>query len=209
MFAGVVGPVGWLGEEMQDSSGGAFLKLLGALFGVLAGCASVGAPSSADESFAATVDLDDYVLGPSDKVRVIVFQEPELSGEYAINPKGEISYPLLGAIPVAGLTLQEFRDQLAEQLASGYINDPSVAAEIVEYRPFYIYGEVEAPGEFPYVAAMSVTKAVAAAGGFTYRARRSHVFIKRADANDEEKVKLTPDLMVYPGDVVRIGERFF
>jgi protein involved in polysaccharide export with SLBB domain len=154
-------------------------------------------------------DLLDYRLGPADKIRLIVYGEPDLSGEFALNARGRISLPLLGEIEAEGLTIDELREKVAAGLSEGYVNDARVAAEIVEYRPYYILGEVGDPGEYPYSAGMTVIKSVAAAGGYTYRANKSAVYIKRANHDEEMKVKLTPDLLVYPGDVIRVGERFF
>lgn len=191
--------------------GSFFIRIFSALTAcaVIAGCASApSAPAAADASVGA-IRLDDYKLGPADSVRIIVYQEPDLSGEFSISPKGEISYPLLGDIKAADLTVQELRDVIAKRLAGGYLNDARVAAEVVAYRPFYILGEVGAPGQYPYSAEMTVMKAVAAAGGFSYRANKSAVFIKRAHLDQEFKFDLTQDLLVFPGDIVRVGERFF
>ncbi len=153
--------------------------------------------------------LTDYKLGPSDRIRLIVYGEPELSGEFSINSRGEVSLPLLGEIPAAGATIDDLRAKIAAGLSEGYVNDARVAAEVIEFRPFYILGEVTRPGEYPYSTSMTAMKAIAAAGGFTYRARKSSVFIKRADEAEERKIELTPDLKIYPGDVIRVSERFF
>ena len=185
---------------------------------LIAGCASgggyatstagAGSPEAAGGALMSAA-LDEYTLGPGDKVRVIVYMEPDLSGEFAVDPKGDISFPLLGDIRAAGKTAQELRAHVTERLSEGYLNDARVAAEVVAYRPYYIMGEITTPGEYPYGAEMSVIKAVAAAGGFTYRAKKSTVYIKRVNSAQEEKFRLTPQLMVYPGDIVRVGERFF
>lgn len=186
-----------------------FIGLFSAL--LLSACASAPPPAAViagnDEPPARR--LEDYKLGPADKVRIIVYQEPELSGEFSISATGEISFPLLGDIDAAGLTVQQLRDRLAADLSQGYINDARVAAEVLAYRPYYILGEIGEPGEYPYSAEMTVMKAVAAAGGFSYRARKSSVMIKRANSDQEQRFELTHDLMVYPGDIIRVGERFF
>jgi len=177
---------------------------------LLVACASSG---TMDAIVAEDVDvgerLNDYQLGPSDKIRLIVFNEPDLSGEFSINARGQISLPLLGEVDAAGLSIEELRQKIALGLAEGFVKDAQVAAEVVEFRPYYILGEVGAPGEYPYSSGISVIKAVATAAGFTYRANKSVVFIKRADSDEEVKYKLTQQLMVFPGDVVRVGERFF
>lgn len=190
-------------------SGKYFHSLVCAIFLAAAGCASTSGSADLADPSEGAMRLRDYQLGPGDSVRVIVYQEPDLSGEFSISASGEISFPLLGDIQVAGLTVQSLRDKIKSDLADGYLNDARVAAEVVSYRPYYILGEVGAPGQYPYSAEMTAMKAVAAAGGFTYRARKSIVYIKRAHLDEELKFPLTQDLMIYPGDIVRVGERFF
>lgn len=176
----------------------------------LTACAS---DAVTDEASAESIDvasqLEDYRLGPSDKVRLIVFGEPDLSGEFAVNARGQLSLPLLGEVDADGLSVEELRKKITDGLSEGYIVGARVAAEVVEFRPYYILGEVDAPGEYPYSSGMSVIKAVAAAGGFTYRANKSAVYIKRSTSDEEVKYKMSSKLVVLPGDVVRVGERFF
>ena len=150
-----------------------------------------------------------YRLGTGDQVRVIVFGEESLSNEFVVDGEGAISMPLIGEVDAAGLTLQELRTRIELQLAEGYLTDPRVSAEVLNYRPFYILGEVETSGEFPYTDGLTVINAVARAGGFTYRANTRRVFIKRAGSDVEVEVTLTPTLRVMPGDTVRITERLF
>ncbi len=184
---------------------------LAALACLLVACASDVASNEAMVAEAVDIEaqLKEYRLGPSDKIRVIVFGEPDLSGEFSVNPRGQVSLPLLGEVEAEGLSIEELRTNIADGLSEGYVVGARVAAEVIEYRPYYILGEVDQPGEYPYSSGMNVIKAVAAAGGFTYRANKSAVFIQRANRDDEMKYKLTPQLVVLPGDVVRVGERFF
>ena len=183
---------------------------------VLAVCLGLGACASggpaAVEPAQANLEapaLEDYRLGPSDKVRLIVFGEDDISGEYALSATGHIAVPLLGEVDARGKTVNELSEAIAAGLSEGYVNDAKVAAEVVAFRPYYILGEVVRPGEYPYSAGMTVMKAVAAAEGYTYRAKKNSVFIKRATADEETNVKLSKDIPIYPGDVVRVGERFF
>jgi polysaccharide export outer membrane protein len=150
-----------------------------------------------------------YVLGAGDKVRVIVFGEQQLSGEFYVSPQGIISYPLVGDIQAAGRTVPEIIGELTTRLKDGVMNEPRVSAEVLSYRPFYILGEVTKPGTYPYTSEMTVMNAVATAGGFTYRANKGSVFIKHVGEAGEKKIKLTADTMVAPGDTVRIAERIF
>ena len=150
-----------------------------------------------------------YELGPGDQVRIIVFGEEDLSGEFFVDGAGYVSVPLIGEVPAAGKTLSGFRAELETLLADGYLTDPRVSAEVLNYRPFYILGEVEDSGEYPYTDGLTVLNAVARAGGFTHRANERRVEIKRADTEEEFEAELTPTLRVMPGDTIRILERFF
>ena len=151
----------------------------------------------------------DYHLGSGDKLRVIVFGEESLSGEFLISGAGKISFPLIGDIDALGKTIPEIQAAIEAKLADGYLKQPKVSAEVLNYRPFYILGEVMKPGEYPYTNGLTVLNAVATASGFTYRADKKKVFIKRAATDEEKAQELTPTTPVEPGDTIRIGERFF
>lgn len=150
-----------------------------------------------------------YKLGPGDKIRVIVFDEPSLSGEFFVSGSGIVSFPLVGDLQVSGVGLDAFRALLQSKLAAGYLRDPRVSVEVLTYRPFYILGEVMKPGEYPYSSGLSVMKAVATAGGFTYRAQTKRVFIRHLADSKEALVTVTSDTLVEPGDTIRVAERFF
>jgi polysaccharide export outer membrane protein len=156
-----------------------------------------------------TVNLADYRMGAGDKIRLIVFGEDALSGEFFVSGGGKVSLPLIGEIQASGLTVSAFQDEVRTALMEGYLKDPRVSAEILNYRPFYILGEVDKPGEYPYTNNLSVLNAVATAGGFTYRANKKRVFIKRSGETDEQSQALSPEVRVLPGDTIRIGERLF
>ncbi|MDF2095806.1 polysaccharide biosynthesis/export family protein [Aquibaculum arenosum] len=153
-------------------------------------------------------DAEVYRLGPGDKVRVSVFNEPSLSGVFEVDGSGHVALPLVGEMPARGITVRELEGQLTEVLASGYLVSPKVAIEVINYRPFYIIGEVREPGRYPYVDGMTVMNAVAMAGGYTYRARESRAEIKR-QGKDEVDRDASPNATVMPGDVITIPERFF
>lgn len=182
---------------------------------ILAGCATSAAPAPsavsvpADSAGTQPSLAPTYTLGSGDQLRIIVFGEENLSGEFFVDGAGMVSLPLVGEVPAAGMTVAEFRSVLEARLADGYLNDPRVSAEVLNYRPFYILGEVEESGEYPYTDGLTVMNAVARAGGFTYRANTRVVFIKRADTNAEVEVPLNATLRVMPGDTIRIAERFF
>jgi polysaccharide export outer membrane protein len=151
----------------------------------------------------------DYLLGPADKVRVTVYGEPSLSGEFFVTGSGLMSLPLIGEIKAGGMTVGQFQQAVQKALSDGYLKDPRVSAEVLTFRPFYILGEVEKPGTYPYTSGLTVLNAVATAGGFTYRADKKNVWIKHNGETTENKSELTPSIVVAPGDTIRIGERFF
>jgi len=157
---------------------------------------------------AAPVDPD-YQLGSGDKVRVTVFGEPTLSGEFYVTGSGQVSLPLVGEVKAAGLSVRQFQETVETALRNGYLKQPRVSAEVLNFRPFYILGEVSKPGTYPYTSGLTVQNAVATAGGYTYRADKNKVYIKRLGEEKETKMELTPSTQVAPGDTVRIGERFF
>jgi len=158
---------------------------------------------------AATREVPEYRLGSGDKLRVTTFGEESLTGEFFVGGSGKVAMPLIGEVDAAGLTAREFQTRFETALKEGYLRDPRVSVEVLTYRPFYILGEVTKPGEYPYTNGLTVLNAVATANGFTYRANKNRVFIKRADAAKEEDYPLTSNTQVAPGDTIRIGERFF
>lgn len=186
--------------------------LLGlALIFSISGCAQapLSLDSTASDLEASVRTVPEYRLGAADKVRVNVFGEEALTGEFLVGGSGKISLPLIGEVQAAGLTIAELQEEIANALRQGYINEPRVSAEVLNYRPFYILGEVNKPGEYPYTNNLTVLNAVATAEGFTYRADTRRVYIKRADGVGEQAFPLTTATQVAPGDTIRIGERFF
>ena len=184
----------------------AFLRSLALTAGAGAlGACSTMAPATTGETAA---DPIEYRLGAGDQIRITVFNEPDLTGPFTVGSQGMIAYPLVGSIRASGLTVPEFTTALQTALAT-YVRSPSVAVEVTNYRPFFILGEVARPGTYPYSASLTVPNAVATAGGFTYRANRSRVFIRHANENVERSFPLTVATPVLPGDTVRIGERLF
>ena len=177
----------------------------------LAGCATKGGPvvETGPRYMAATDSLENYRLSAGDKVRVTVFGEQSLSGEYAVASDGMVSIPLAGNVPADGESPKGLSDLIQTRLADGYLRDPKVSVEVVTYRPFFILGEVSAPGQYPYASGMTAMNAVALARGFTPRANRAVVRIRGEGTAAEVNYRLTPELIVRPGDTLLIGERFF
>jgi polysaccharide export outer membrane protein len=178
-----------------------------AILGGLGAAACIsGIASGPDEE---EVTVEEYRLGPGDQLRITVFGETDLTGQYVVNSQGAIAFPLVGEVQAQGKTLNEFGAALTEALQGGYVRQPNVAVEVLNYRPFFILGEVRTPGTYPYSANLTVLNAVATAQGFTYRADQDRVFIKHAGEDRERAYRLTSTTPVRPGDTVRIGERLF
>lgn len=152
----------------------------------------------------------EYKLGPGDKVRVTVFGEQALSGEFTVANNGAVAMPLVGEVPAGGLNPASFQAAVQEKLtASGMVKEPKVSADVIAYRPYYILGEVSKPGQYPYAIGLTVTKAVATAGGFTYRANDRQVYITREGTAQEVPLNLTAASWIGPGDTIRVAERHF
>jgi polysaccharide export outer membrane protein len=150
-----------------------------------------------------------YKLDAGDKLRVVVYGQEGLTNTYAIDAAGSITMPLIGTVPARGRTPAGLAAEISAKLRNGYIRDPSVAVEIDSYRPFFILGEVAAPGQYPYVPNMSVESAVAIAGGFSPRARRDVVTLTHTDGAGSTRVVVPLGTAVSPGDTVLVGERWF
>lgn len=150
-----------------------------------------------------------YRLGTGDKVRVTVFNEKDLSGDFDVNDQGLIALPLIGQVQVGGLTLSQAQQLITEKYGKDYLINPRVNVEVLNYRPFFILGEVKNPGSYPFVNGMTVVNAVALAGGYTPRANRNHIVIKRAANPGAGEQEVQEDGPVLPGDIIRVPERFF
>jgi polysaccharide export outer membrane protein len=148
-------------------------------------------------------------LAPGDKVRVTVFGEDKLSGDFQIDNAGSLSLPLAGTIEAAGLTKSELEQSLAKKLKGQYLRDPKVTIDVTSFRPFYVLGEVSKPGEYPYRSGLNVLSAIAIAGGATYRASTSKVMIQRSGSTEMTEYPQATTVSIMPGDVVRVPERFF
>jgi protein involved in polysaccharide export with SLBB domain len=148
-------------------------------------------------------------LAAGDKLKITVFGETQLTGDYEVDTGGSVSLPLAGTVQAAGLTKQELEKRLAAKLSGGYLKNPKVTVEVTSARPFYILGEVERPGEYPYRAGLNVISAIAVAGGNTYRASKSKVYIQRNGTGSFQDVPLGPNIPIYPGDIIKVPERYF
>lgn len=166
----------------------------------MSGATTASAPVTPDEN---------YRLGAGDKIRITVYAEDDLGGEFLVDGSGEVQLPLIGRVPAANKTVHEFVEHLTNVLGSKYLRDPKVNIQIINFRPFYILGEVNKPGEYPSESSLDVLNAVALAGGYTFRANESYVKIRRSGAPKEIDYPATSETKVFPGDIVRVRERIF
>jgi polysaccharide export outer membrane protein len=181
---------------------------------ILAGCAangqiaqetqvsSYGPPSSRGA-------VGPYRLGPGDKVRLKVYGDTDVNDQYEVNSAGYVSIPLVGQVKAAGLTTRQLEDALMSRMKGKIANDPKVNVEIATYAPFYVYGEVKKAGLYPFQPGITIADAVATAGGLTYRADEGKVLLQRAGSRQAVIVPVDGTVRVYPGDNIRVAERYF
>ena len=157
----------------------------------------------------AAAQEETYRLDAGDLIKIQVYREQELDRELRVSADGTISYPLVGEVKAAKLTPQELEEAITGRLRGDFLTNPKVTVTIVEYRPFYINGEVEKPGGYPYQPGLTVRKAVTLAGGFKERASRSKLYLIKAGNPGTDPVRVDLDAMVGPGDVLTIEQSFF
>ena len=170
-------------------------------------CGTAGCGPAAVAAYAAYPQP--YLLDAGDRLRITVFGQDGLTNSYAVDAAGNITMPLVGSIPARGLTTAQLSRSLTERLKQGYIREPKVAIEVEAYRPFFIHGEVANPGQYAYVANMTVENAVAIAGGFGPRADRSKVTVSRTTGGQTTRASVPLSYPLRPGDTLRIDERWF
>ena len=150
---------------------------------------------------------DDYKLSSGDKISIQVYDESDLDLEVLLDSSGNIAYHMLGLVPYDGLTVKELKKTLTDKLSGGYLIDPKVSVSIVEYRPFYVDGEVNQPGAYPYVPRLDVRKAVTIAGGFTDRASKKYFEVRSETGAVEKKANISAK--IFPGDSITVHDTFF
>ena len=151
----------------------------------------------------------EYQLGPGDLLRIVVFGHEDLSGEFEVKGSGHVSLPLIREVNAVGLTLRQFEQAVTDALKPDFLLNPRVSVDVLNYRPFYIIGEVKRPGSYPYVNGMTVVNAIALSGGYTYRARENKVLITRAGDSEKKQQPADHKTPVLPGDVIEVPERFW
>lgn len=180
-----------------------------AITAVFIGLTGAGLVASADEQAELALRPPEYRTGAGDKLRITVFGHDDLSGEFQVDGSGIISLPLIGDVAAGERSVKEIEGAIVDKLKPGYLKNPRVSVEVVNYRPFYILGEVKNPGSYPYVNGMTVVNAIALSGGYTYRAREDRVLIIRAEDPERTKQSGSLDTSVSPGDIIEVPERFF
>jgi polysaccharide biosynthesis/export protein len=223
-------PGGYAAPQQAPDGGGAIAALSRALAGVSRPAyyaqqpAYVAPPAYTPPPAAAPMPYDAYAAAPApapvrydagyrldagDKLRVVVFGQEGLTNTYTIDAAGSITMPLIGQVPARGRSPASLAAEITGRLRNGFIREPSVAVEIESYRPFFILGEVQAPGQYPYVPNMTVESAIAIAGGFSPRARRDVVTVTHTDAGGVGRYVVPLGTALGPGDTVQVGERWF
>jgi protein involved in polysaccharide export with SLBB domain len=150
------------------------------------------------------------VLQPGEKIKITVYGEESLTGEYDVSPNGSVTLPLIGAIKAVGRSQSEFaRDVAGRYRSGGFLQDPHVTVAVTQFKPFYVLGEATTPGEYPFRSGLNVHSAVAMAGGFTYRASKSYILIRHVGDDVWKEYPLTEPVAIAPGDLIRVPERYF
>jgi polysaccharide export outer membrane protein len=182
----------------------------------LAGCSAYGQPVPVDPQLARAAAPtamrgagNPYLLGPGDRLRIKVYDDVNLTGEYEINSSGNISFPLVGQVKAAGSTTSQLEQTLVARMKGKLAQDPKINVELQTYASFYIHGEVKKAGVYPYQPGLTVADAIATAGGLTYRANENTIFLQHAGARAQRIVTIDEPVRVYPGDNIRVSERMF
>jgi protein involved in polysaccharide export with SLBB domain len=175
---------------------------------LLSACSSASLTEAEQQSMALVANAP-ATLQPGDKIRVDVFGEDKLGGEYQLDQAGQVSMPLAGTVKAQGMTQAQLEQALAKKLRTDYLRNPKVTVTIATLAPFYIIGEVQKPGQFDYRSGLNVLTAIAVAGGPTYRASRSSVQIQRRGETTMRDYPISASVPVLPGDVIKVPERYF
>ena len=147
-------------------------------------------------------------LQPGEKLHVLVYDEPTLTGDFMIDPSGYLSLPVVGTMKVAGMTPAQLQEKLVTALQAAHLKNPGVTVEVAEFRPFYILGEVDKPGAYPYIGGLNVMSAIAIAGGQTYRADQSKVLIQHVGEATMHSYDLDWPIPIMPGDIIQVPRRY-
>lgn len=200
----------WFGNRTNMRTHWIILTLLSIALPI-AGCASgsSGEATQADIQATNAAASGPHTFQGGEKIKITVYNEPSLSGDYDIDTNGVVSLPLAGTVRAVGLTQTQLEQELATKFKSEYLRNPKVTVTITQYRPIYIVGEAEKQGEFPYKNGLNVLTAIAMAGGGTYRANRNYVLIQHFGETTMKEYPQSAATMVLPGDLIKVPERYF
>jgi len=198
---------------MTNPSGRIFSLVVSVSLGLSAsGCDSVSGLVKAGPSDEQTASFPQKTprLQSGDKVKIVVYGEDKVSGDYEIDQNGNIAVPLIGAVLAAGQTKKELEQVLTTRFRNSQIlRNPVVTVDVATFRPFYVLGEVEKPGEYAYRNGLNAMSALAVAGGYTYRASKARILVQRAGETAFKEYPLSPNVPIYPGDLINVPERYF
>lgn len=200
----------WFGNRTNMRTHWIILTLLTIALPI-AGCASgsSGVATQADIQATNAAASGPHTFQGGEKIKITVYNEPSLSGDYDIDTNGVVSLPLAGTVRAVSLTQTQLEQELATKFKSEYLRNPKVTVTITQYRPIYIVGEAEKQGEFPYKNGLNVLTAIAMAGGGTYRANRNYVLIQHFGETTMKEYPQSAATMVLPGDLIKVPERYF
>jgi len=198
-------PPGWSWDLSADNRARRSL-LRGFLAFLLIGF-SAALPAQETAVDAAEPQQESYRLGPTDVIIVKVHNHEDLSGTFQLDGSGLISMSLIGQVEAEGLTTAELESRITDMLRPDYLVNPRVTVRVENYRPYYLIGEAANTGAFDFRQGMTFMEAIAIAGGYSYRAKKDIVFVKRGGA--EEEVEMKVHEKVQPGDIIRVAERLF
>ncbi len=150
-----------------------------------------------------------YTLGSGDKVHVTVFGEKDLTGDYDVDDQGFVALPLIGQVHVGGMTMDQAQQVITSKYGANYLVNPRVSVGVINYRPFFILGEVKSPGSYPYVSGMTVLNAIALAGGYTPRGNPNDILVKHANDSSGNEQPIGENAPVLPGDIIRVRQKLF
>ena len=152
----------------------------------------------------------EYKLGSGDIISIFVYGEEDLSLEIQLTDSGTLSYPFLGEMQVVGITATQLREKITRGLRGDYLIDPKVSVQILQYRPFFINGEVVQPGSFSFQPGLTVRKAVTLAQGFTEKSsKKKNIYIISDTDPRQIPRRATLNSVIKPGDIVSIEPEKF
>lgn len=184
---------------------GLSIALILAASAVTSSCTSYRPPPKAFQE----ATIQPYRVDSGDRLRVTVFDQKDLTTTYSVDQAGYISFPLIGAVPARGRTLQELEGQIAAKLKQGYLRDPDVSIEVDRYRSIFVMGEVGQPGQYTYVPGMTIQNAIAVAGGYTARANQANADVTRKINGNIMTGRINISNPVLAGDTIYVRERLF